>query len=76
MAGVPDNSPVKCSRGVVIVPDISIADVASQGPYDAVVLPGGIGGAKALAESQEVGKLLKEQESGGRIVAAICAGKF
>lgn len=41
-----------------------------------VILPGGLGGAEKLANSAEVGKLLKEQESAGRIVAAICAGKF
>lgn len=75
MAGLPDQSPVKCSRGVVIVPDISLSDVESTGPYDAMVLPGGLGGAKALAESNLVGKILKNQEASGRIVAAICAGR-
>jgi len=73
VAGLPGNEPVKCSRGVVIVPDISITDAASKGPYDAIVLPGGLGGSKELASSQEVGKLLKDQESSGRIVSAICA---
>lgn len=75
VAGLPDQSPVKCSRGVVIVPDISLSDVESSGPYDAMVLPGGLGGAKALAESNIIGKVLKDQEASGRIVAAICAGK-
>lgn len=73
VAGLPDASPVKCSRGVVIVPDISITDASSKGPFDALILPGGLGGAKTLAESKEVGSLLKQQESAGRIIAAICA---
>lgn len=38
-----------------------------------LVLPGGLGGAKTLAESKEVGQLLKDQESCGRLIAAICA---
>lgn len=38
-----------------------------------LVLPGGLGGAKALANSKEVGELLKQQESNGGYIAAICA---
>lgn len=45
-----------------------------QNTYDAIILPGGLGGAKALAESKAVGDLLKQQEAAGRICAAICAG--
>lgn len=38
-----------------------------------VVLPGGLGGSKALAESPLVGDLLRQQEASGRLIAAICA---
>lgn len=41
--------------------------------FDVVVLPGGLGGAKALADSKAVGDLLQKQEKAGRICAAICA---
>jgi len=41
--------------------------------FDAVVLPGGGPGAKALAANAAVGKLLRAQEKSGRVVAAICA---
>lgn len=41
--------------------------------FDVVVLPGGLGGAKALADSKAVGDLLQKQEKSGRICAAICA---
>lgn len=61
------------SRDIVIKPDIALSDVAAKGPFDVLVLPGGLGGAKALAASKEVGVLLKEQESAGRFIAAICA---
>ena len=39
-----------------------------------IVLPGGLGGAKAMAESSLVGDLLKNQEQSGKFIAAICAG--
>lgn len=37
------------------------------------VLPGGLGGAKAMASSTLVGDLLKNQEKNGKLIAAICA---
>lgn len=76
MAGLPCDSPIKCSRDVVIKPDTCTKDAISKAPYDAIVLPGGLGGAKAQCESAELGQLLKEQEKAGRIVAAICAGEY
>ncbi|KAL3270550.1 hypothetical protein HHI36_021088 [Cryptolaemus montrouzieri] len=73
VAGLPNANTVKCSRQVNIVPDCSLVEAAKKGPYDVLVLPGGLGGAQALSKSEEVGKLLKEQESAGRFIAAICA---
>lgn len=73
IAGLPNESIVKCSRDVNIKPDIGICDAASQGPFDVIVLPGGLGGSKAMAECGAVGQLLKEQECAGRWIAAICA---
>lgn len=75
VAGVPDAIPVNCSRKVNIVPDLSLSVAISKGPYDAIVLPGGLGGAKILAESKQVGDILRDQEKAGRITAAICAGE-
>ncbi|XP_059615975.1 protein dj-1beta-like [Phlebotomus argentipes] len=73
VAGLGSAGPIKCSRDVVAVPDVSLADVAGQ-EFDAVVLPGGLGGAKALSESAEVGKVLKRHEESNKLIAAICAG--
>lgn len=44
-----------------------------QDTFDVIVLPGGLGGSKALAESPLVGDLLRNQESNGKLIAAICA---
>lgn len=72
LAGLDGAAPVQCSRGVVIVPDAALGDVKDQ-PFDVVVLPGGVGGADRLAASTEVGALLRERESRGAYVAAVCA---
>jgi len=64
---------VTCSRDVKLAGDVSFQESLSAGPYDAVVLPGGMPGAKTFAASEGVKKLLVEQYNAGRIVAAICA---
>jgi protein DJ-1 len=71
VAGLDGADPVRCSRGVVISPDVALDDV--EGVFDVLVLPGGAEGAKRLAESEKVGELLREHDLGGRLVAAICA---
>jgi protein DJ-1 len=49
VAGLAGTDPVKCSRSVVVCPDCSLQDAVSKAPFDAIVLPGGLGGAKNLA---------------------------
>lgn len=71
LAGLSGSGAVACSRGVRIVPDVALGDVA--GSFDAVVLPGGAQGAENLASSPLVGRHLKTQWQRGRLVAAICA---
>lgn len=44
--------------------------------FDCIVLPGGLGGANAMSQSKELGDLLKKYEHHGKLIAAICAGKF
>lgn len=73
VAGLNGAEPVKCSRDIVIVPDKSLDQAVCDNQYDAVVLPGGLGGSNAMGESKAVGELLRTQESSGRIIAAICA---
>lgn len=71
LAGIDGPDPVRCSRGVVLVPDVALAAV--RGPFDMVVLPGGAEGARRLGASAAVGELLREQDRRGGTVAAICA---
>lgn len=73
LAGLDGVDPVTCSRGVRILPDAALARAAAEGPFDLIVLPGGSEGARRLAESKEVGRLLREQEEAKRAIGAICA---
>ncbi|CAG5092983.1 Similar to dj-1beta: Protein dj-1beta (Drosophila melanogaster), partial [Cotesia congregata] len=72
IASITGNDCIKCSRDVKICADTQL-DAVKNNSFDAVILPGGLGGSKALASSKEVGELLKKQESEGRVIAAICA---
>ncbi|KAJ0068889.1 hypothetical protein NL108_014006, partial [Boleophthalmus pectinirostris] len=74
VAGLTGKEPVTCSRNVVICPDASLEEASKQGPYDVVLLPGGMPGAQNLAESPAVKEVLKEQDGRKGLIAAICAG--
>ena len=71
VASIDGVDPVRCSRGVVITPDVALDDV--RGDFDIVVLPGGAEGAQRLAKSAKVGEILRQQEENNRWVGAICA---
>jgi len=67
-----DAQPVRASRGVVLVPDVTL-DEALQNDYDMVVLPGGLPGADHLGDDARVIGLLQEMAAAGKYTAAICA---
>ena len=71
LAGLQGMQPVRCSRGVVLCPDVALAAVT--GTFDLIVLPGGAKGAESLAASVAVLDLLRRQEREGLPIGAICA---
>ncbi|KAL2911990.1 Protein deglycase DJ-1zDJ-1 [Polyrhizophydium stewartii] len=73
LAAAQDSVEATCSRGVRVTADGLLADVPglAAGGYDAIVLPGGLAGAKTFAASPRVGALLREGEQAGLLVAAI-----
>ncbi|CAH3036380.1 unnamed protein product [Pocillopora meandrina] len=73
IGGLTGADSVVCSRSVVVKPDMSLEDAVKQGPFDAVILPGGLGGSNNLAKSSKVKEILQDQEQSGRIIGAICA---
>lgn len=72
VAAVGEQPVVTMSRGVTLVADALLDDVA-QHNYDAVVLPGGMPGAERLRDSAVLTALLRRQAVGSGLLAAICA---
>jgi putative intracellular protease/amidase len=52
---------------------VALAGV-SAGDYDAVVLPGGHGPMADLYQDPQLGRILREADAGGRIIAPFCHG--
>jgi protein deglycase len=67
-----DNQPVRASRGMVLIPDVTLADVIGQ-EFDMIVLPGGEPGATNLGKDERVTCLLQQMAQAGKFTAAICA---
>ncbi len=60
------------AHGIAISCDALLADIMSR-TYDAVILPGGLPGAKNLAASSNVRALLDSVQASGGYLSAICA---
>lgn len=60
------------AHGLRYVADTLLGD-AMEKPYDLVVLPGGMPGAKHLGESGDARKLTEKMNAMGKLVASICA---
>jgi len=73
-AGLQQGS-VKASRGIVLVPDMTLDQAldTAQADYDMVVLPGGLPGADHLNNDSRIQNLITEMNQQQRYVAAICA---
>lgn len=67
-----DDQPVHASRGMVLVPDMTL-DAALASDYDMIVLPGGLPGADHLRDDPRIIDLVQHMHSEDRYTAAICA---
>jgi protein deglycase len=67
-----DDQPVRGSRGVMLVPDVTLDEAATQ-KFDMIALPGGAQGAENLNNDPRIHGLLKQLTETGRYTAAICA---
>ncbi|KAK6805682.1 hypothetical protein RDI58_003467 [Solanum bulbocastanum] len=72
VASVEKSAQVLASSGTKIVAD-KLINATSDSIFDLIILPGGTVGAERLHKSKILKKLLKEQESAGRIFGAICS---
>lgn len=66
------NLTIACSRGVKILADAPLVEVA-DGDFDVIILPGGNKGAECFRDSPLLVETVKQFHRSGRIVAAICA---
>jgi 4-methyl-5(b-hydroxyethyl)-thiazole monophosphate biosynthesis len=67
-----DDRPVTASRGMKLIPDMSL-DQALQQDYDMLVMPGGLPGADHLDNDPRIQTLIKEMAAQDKYTAAICA---
>lgn len=67
-----EEGPVTASRGVVLLPEVTLESVLDR-DFDLIVLPGGLGGAQRLEADQRIATLLRRQAEQGRYIGAICA---
>ena len=63
---------VTASRGVKLVADVLLEEVAEQS-FDLILLPGGLPGAEYLRDTPQLIHMLKAQQARGGWRAAICA---
>ena len=69
---------VKGSHGIEVGVNVSLDDLVKEkklsvSGWDAVIVPGGMGGSLKIAASKEAGAFLKEMAGAGKLVCAICA---
>ena len=74
LAGVGEETRmVTASRGVRLAPD-GAWDPAETSRFDALVIPGGVGGTETMRQDESVKQAVREFMLAGKVVASICAG--
>ncbi len=73
LAEVGESKLVTTSRGVRLAPD-GVWDPAEAMRFDALVIPGGIGGTQTMRQDESVKQAVREFMSTGKFVASLCAG--
>lgn len=63
---------MKASRGVTLTADCRLVDIADD-EFDAIILPGGVGGSETFRDSTVLVEIVRQQMYEGKLVAAICA---
>jgi len=75
VASLTEKALVKGANSITIETDLHVESVSSDN-IDMIVLPGGWDGTHALADNLHVQKILKEMDTKGKNIAAICAAPF
>jgi 4-methyl-5(b-hydroxyethyl)-thiazole monophosphate biosynthesis len=64
--------PVTSARRITVLPDTTIDTVSADG-FDMIILPGGQPGADNLNNDPRIHRLLRDFQSDGKLIGAICA---
>jgi 4-methyl-5(b-hydroxyethyl)-thiazole monophosphate biosynthesis len=75
VAALNERLQVQGANGIMIVADQSIHGITSD-DIDMILLPGGWGGTDILAVDQNIQGLLKDMNSKGKDISAICAAPY
>lgn len=75
VASLDEEKLVKGANGITIQTDMQVRDI-SVDTLDMIILPGGWDGTYALADDENVQRILQEMDSKGKNIAAICAAPF
>ncbi len=75
VASLDEHSLIKGANSINIQTDLEIKNISSD-DIDMIVLPGGWDGTYALADDENVQRLLKEMDEKKKNIAAICAAPF
>ena len=72
VAGLAGVGPVLGSRGITVHAEVDWDDAVGEA-YDAIVLPGGLGGTYTLRDDERVVDAVRRTHDDGRLTAAVCA---
>ncbi len=73
LVSIKENNVVRSTHEVCVLADKVFSECSNFSEYDMIVLPGGMPGAKFLAESEMVINLVRDFDSKGKFIGAICA---
>lgn len=78
LVGSSSNEFVTCSRGIKIVPHLTLRDLEGGKAldYSALIIPGGAKGAETISSNPDVQKLISAMYGQGKLIGAICAGSL
>lgn len=68
VSGLNGTNPVKCARGLIVVPEVSLEEVQKE-LFDVIIMPGGRYGSDFIADSEVVGEMLRIQDARGGFIA-------
>lgn len=68
-----DGDMVTCSRGIRIIPDMAIDDIAEDDEFSAVILPGGGQGVENFIANSALASIIARLKKKKAVIGAICA---